>query len=135
MEVSKQRNGQFTTRFIFSLPLEKRFKYNGGKQTEKWAVRNEVYILYSIGETLYTIYNGDKRYTNRGFYSVFQMGSKRFIYNGDKQTEKWAVHKKGFIYNGGLLGKRFIYNGDKQTEKWAVHKKVYIQSSIGETYI
>ena len=82
MEINKQRNGQYTKRFIFSLPLEKRFiyngdkqteklssvhnevyifslplekrfKYNGGKQTEKWAVRNEVYILYSIGETLY----------------------------------------------------------------------------------
>ena len=52
MEIHKQRNWQFTTRFIFSLPLEKRFKYNGGKQTEKWAVRNEVYI-HSIGETLY----------------------------------------------------------------------------------
>ena len=34
MEINKQRNGQFTTRFIFSLPLEKRFLYNGGKQTE-----------------------------------------------------------------------------------------------------
>ena len=38
-------------RFIFSLPLEKRVIYNGGKQTEKWAVHNEVYIQYSIGET------------------------------------------------------------------------------------
>ena len=27
-------------RFIFSLPLEKRFVYNGDKQTEKWAVHN-----------------------------------------------------------------------------------------------
>ena len=53
MEVNKQRNGQFTMRFIFSLPLEKRFIYNGGKQTEKWAVHNEVYIQSSIGETFY----------------------------------------------------------------------------------
>ena len=29
MEVNKQRNGQFTMRFIYSLPLEKRFIYNG----------------------------------------------------------------------------------------------------------
>ena len=34
MEINKKRN----------LPLEKRFIYNGGKQTEKWAVHNEVYI-------------------------------------------------------------------------------------------
>ena len=53
MEVNKQRNGQFTMRFIFSLPLEKRFIYNGDKQTEKWAVHNEVYIQSSIGETFY----------------------------------------------------------------------------------
>ena len=53
MEIHKQRNWQFTTRFIFSLPLEKRFTYNGGKQTEKWAVHNEVYIQSSIGETFY----------------------------------------------------------------------------------
>ena len=79
MEVNKQRNGQFTMRFIYSLPLEKRFIYNGDKQTEKWAVHNEVYIHLP-------------------------------------------------------LGKRFIYNGDKQTEKWAVHNEVYIQSSIGETF-
>ena len=51
--VNKQRNGQFTMRFIFSLPLEKRFIYNGGKQTEKWAVHNEVYLHPSIGETFY----------------------------------------------------------------------------------
>ena len=38
-----------------------------------------------------------------------------------------------FIYSLPL-GKRFIYNGDKQTEKWAVHNEVYIQSSIGETF-
>ena len=49
----KQTEKWAVHKFIFSLPLEKRFKYNGGKQTEKWAVRNEVYILYSIGETLY----------------------------------------------------------------------------------
>ena len=77
MEINKQRNGQFTMRFIYSLPLsrnvlyimeinkqrngqfrgfiqlEKRFTYNGGKQTEKWAVHNEVYIQSSIGETFY----------------------------------------------------------------------------------
>ena len=53
MEVNKQRNGQFAMRFIYILPLEKRFIYNGGKQTEKWAVRNEVYIQSSIGETFY----------------------------------------------------------------------------------
>ena len=53
MEVNKQRNGQFAMRFIYSLPLEKRFIYNGGKQTEKWAVHNEVYIQSSIGETFY----------------------------------------------------------------------------------
>ena len=79
MEVNKQRNGQFTMRFIYSLPLEKRFIYNGDKQTEKWAVHNEVYISLP-------------------------------------------------------LEKRFIYNGGKQTEKWAVHNEVYIQSSIGETF-
>ena len=79
MEINKQRNGQFTMRFIFSLPLE-----------------------------------------------------KRFIYNGDKQTEKWAVTMR-FIFSLPLE-KRFIYNGDKQTEKWAVHNEVYIQSSIGETF-
>ena len=79
MEINKQRNRQFTTRFIFSLPLEKRFIYNGDKQTEKWAVHNEVYIQSSIE-------------------------------------------------------KRFIYNGDKQTLKWADHNEVYIQSSIGETF-
>ena len=56
---------------------------------------------------------------------------KRFIYNGDKQTEKWAVTMR-FIFSLPLE-KRFIYNGDKQTEKWAVHQ-VYIQSSIGETF-
>ena len=53
MEIHKQRNWQFTTRFVFSLPLEKRFTYNGGKQTEKWAVHNEVYIQSSIGETCF----------------------------------------------------------------------------------
>ena len=51
MEINKQRNGQFTMWFIFSLPLEKRVIYNGGKQTEKWAVHNEVYLQSSIGET------------------------------------------------------------------------------------
>ena len=45
--------GQFTMRFIYSLPLGKRFIYNGGKQTEKWAVRNEVYIQSTIGATFY----------------------------------------------------------------------------------
>ena len=34
MEINKQRNGQYTMRFIFSLPLEKHFIYNGGKQKE-----------------------------------------------------------------------------------------------------
>ena len=53
MEIHKQRNWQSTTRFIFSLPLEKRFTYNGGKQTEKWAVHNEDYTQSSIGETFY----------------------------------------------------------------------------------
>ena len=53
MEINKQRNGQFTMRFIFSLPLEKRFVYNGDTQTEKWAVHNEVYIQSSIGETFF----------------------------------------------------------------------------------
>ena len=40
-------------RFIYSLPLEKRFKYNGDKQTEKWAVHNEIYMQSSIRETFY----------------------------------------------------------------------------------
>ena len=53
MEINKQRNGQFTMRFIYSLPLGKRFIYNGDKQTEEWAVHNEVYIHSSIGETFY----------------------------------------------------------------------------------
>ena len=53
MEANKQRNGQFTMRFIYSLPLGKRFIYNGDKQTEKWAVHKKVYIQSSIGETFY----------------------------------------------------------------------------------
>ena len=53
MEINKQRNGQYTMRFIFSLPFEKRFIYNGDKQTLKWADHNEVYIQSSIGETFY----------------------------------------------------------------------------------
>ena len=53
MEMNKERNGQYTIRLIYSLPLEKRFIYNGGKQTEKWAVHNEVYIQSSIGETFF----------------------------------------------------------------------------------
>ena len=53
MEVNKQRNGQYTMRFIFSLPFEKRFIYNGDKQTEEWADHNEVYTQSSIGETFY----------------------------------------------------------------------------------
>ena len=50
---NKERNGQFAMRFIYSLPLGKRFIYDGDKQTEKWAVHNEVYIQSSIGETFY----------------------------------------------------------------------------------
>ena len=71
MEINKQRNRQFTTRFIFSLPLEKRFLYNGGKQTEmgKFKMR----FIFSLPL------------------------AKRFIYNGDKQTEKWAVHNEIYI--------------------------------------
>ena len=42
MEVNKQRNGQFAMRFIYCIPLGKRFIYNGDKQTEKWAVHNGV---------------------------------------------------------------------------------------------
>ena len=53
MEIHKQRNWQFTTRFIFSLPLEKRFISNGDTQSEKLTVHNEVYIQSSIGETFY----------------------------------------------------------------------------------
>ena len=53
MEINKQRNGQYTMRFIFSLPLEKRFIYNGDKQTEEWSDHNEVYTQSSIGETFY----------------------------------------------------------------------------------
>ena len=53
MEVNKQRNGQFAMRFIYSLPLGKRFIYNGDKQTEKSTVHNEVYIQSSIGETFF----------------------------------------------------------------------------------
>ena len=53
MEINKQRNGQYTMRFIFSLPFEKRFIYNGDKQTEEWADHNEVYTQSSIGETFY----------------------------------------------------------------------------------
>ena len=57
---------------------------------------------------------------------------ERFIYNGDKQTEKWAVHKK-FIFSLPLEN-CFTSNGDTQTEKLAVHNEVYIQPSIGETF-
>ena len=53
MEANKQRNGQFTMRFIYCIPLGKRFIYNVDKQTERWAVHNEVYIQSSIGETFY----------------------------------------------------------------------------------
>ena len=40
MEINKQRNGQFAMRFIYSIPLGKRFIYNGDEQREKWAVHN-----------------------------------------------------------------------------------------------
>ena len=40
MEVNKQRNGQFAMRFIYCIPLGKRFIYNGDEQREKWAVHN-----------------------------------------------------------------------------------------------
>ena len=53
MEINKQRNGQYTKRFLFSLPLEKCFTSNGDTQTEKLAVHNEVYIQSSIGETFF----------------------------------------------------------------------------------
>ena len=53
MEINKQRNGQYTKRFIFSLPLEKRFISNGDTQTEKLTVHNEVYVQSSIGESFY----------------------------------------------------------------------------------
>ena len=53
MEVNKQRNGLFAMSFIYSLPLGKRYIYNGDKQTEKSTVHNEVYIQSSIGETFF----------------------------------------------------------------------------------
>ena len=53
MEINKQRNGQYTMRFIFSLPFEKRFIYNGDKQTLEWADHNVVYTQSPIGETFY----------------------------------------------------------------------------------
>ena len=106
MEINKQRNRQFTTRFIFSLPLEKRFLYNGGKQTEMGSSVGVLYIM---------------EFTMRFIFSLPL--EKRFIYNGDKQTEKWAVHNE-FIFSLPLE-KRFIYNGDKQTEKWAL-RFIYI---------
>ena len=40
MEINKKRNWQYPKRFIYSLPLGKRFVYNGDTQTEKWAVHN-----------------------------------------------------------------------------------------------
>ena len=113
MEINKQRNGQYTMRFIFSLPLEKRFIYNGGKQKEMGSSQwRNVYI-----QTL----------RNRFMFSLPL--EKRFTYNGGKQTEKWAVHNEVYLQSS-----IFIYNGGKQTEKWAVHNEVYIQSSIGETF-
>ena len=124
MEINKQRNGQFTTRFIYSLPLEKRFIYNGDKQTEKWAVQNEVYIQSSIGETF--IYNGDKQTSDHNeVYTIW--GNVLYIMEINKQRN--GQYTTRFIFSLPLA-KRFIYNGDKQTEKWAVHNEIYIQSSI-----
>ena len=112
MEINKQRNGQYTMRFIFSPPFEKGFIYNGDKQTLKWADHNEVYIQSSIGET---------------FYKKVYME----ISNGNKQRN-WQFTTR-FIFSLPLE-KRFISNGDKQTEEWSDHNEVYIQSSIGETF-
>ena len=66
MEVNKQRNGQFAMRFIYNEVYiyggQQRNPFAmgncilyiyGDKQTEKWAVHNEVYIQSSIGETFY----------------------------------------------------------------------------------
>ena len=79
MDISKQRNGQFTMRFIFSFQFEKRFIYNGDKQQRNGQI------------------------TMRFIHSL-PLG-KRFIYNGDKQTEKWAVHKKVYIQSS--IGETF----------------------------
>ena len=79
MEVNKQRNGQFTTglysvfhwrnvfyimevnkhnghtmRFIYSLPLEKRFIYNGDKMGKHW--RNVFYIMEVNGQLRFTTF-------------------------------------------------------------------------------
>ena len=46
--------GSITTKvYIQSSIGETFYVYNGGTQTEKWAVHNEVYIQSSIGETFY----------------------------------------------------------------------------------
>ena len=99
-------------RFIYSLPLGKRFIYNGDKQTEKWAVHNEVYIQSSSGETFFIQVNTQKWIHNEVYIQSIHWRNVLYIMEINKQTEKWE----------------FIYNGD------AVHNEVYIQSSIGETF-
>ena len=92
--------------------MEKRFLYNGGKHKMG---RSGLYSVFHWGNVLY----------------IMEINKKRNeIYIQAVQTLKWA---KRFIFSLPLE-KRFIYNGDTQTEKWAVHNEVYIQSSIGETF-
>ena len=69
--------------------------------------------------------------TQKGLYSVFHWRNVLYLMEINKQRNGLITMR---FTHSLPLGKRFIYNGDKQTEKWAVHKKVYIQSSIGETF-
>ena len=75
-------------RFIYILPLGKRFIYNGDKQTEKWAVHNEVYIVFHWRNVLYIMEINKQRngqFTTRFIFSLPL--EKRFLYNGGKHTE------------------------------------------------
>ena len=71
-------------RFICSLPFEKRFIYNGDKQTEEWADHNEVYIQSSIGRNVLHLMEIHKQrnwqFTTRFIFSLPL--EKCFTYNG-----------------------------------------------------
>ena len=102
MEVNKQRNGQFAMRFIYSLPLGKRFIYNGDKQTEKWAVQFTTRFIFSLPLEKRFKYIMEK--TNRNGQFTMRFIYSFYIYGG-KQTEKWAVHNEVYIQSS--IGETF----------------------------
>ena len=103
-------------RLIYSLPLGKRFIYNGDKQTEKWPVHNEVYIQSSIGENVFYIMEVNTQKCpvhNEVYIQSSIMGNVLYIMEINKQRNGQFTTR--FIFSLPLE-KRFLYNGGKHTE-------------------